>query len=224
MNKPKVVRIEKKESSSVGSWKQVAYEYYTYWNGSWKNYFTSGNGGTGDYTDYLLNYTVAATSEKTSSTESNRNRIFYYFAHTGGNYQGVSQTRNDKYGSSAWEFINKTFNDFSPVTGTPQSKTFFFATDNDKSSGLEKYSDNWEYDSWARVTKTWRKLGSNGIDPTTWYQYVGAPSGYSDPFSKFSSGHFNNPYSSTYSDRFTSYKCMQLIGAVRYLIRTLDLT
>jgi hypothetical protein len=36
MNKPKVVRIEKKESSSVVSWKQVAYEYYTYWNGSWK--------------------------------------------------------------------------------------------------------------------------------------------------------------------------------------------
>jgi len=220
MNKPAVENVVTKASSSVATWKQIDYDY---------SFYCSGEGYIEEYTTQHHTYhpysTTITTMEKGSSapTSTNKTKTVIFHDQSTTTYKGTSQTKNYVWNGSDWIFLNKTANvntasanvtDYYEVT-----KTRFFVSDDSVTGGTEKYSDNMDYDSYGHVKRSYKVEGSAGTPQYTWYQHVAFWTGESDPYSKFGTAPFSNPYAgtsgATYASRFSTYKCMGLAGAIR---------
>ncbi len=234
LNKPKVVKVEIKESETDPEWKSVSYKY-TYLKGGNETTDDLGGGGfidddvDGEFDekiipdDIKLIRTSVITWKDGKDQSDFTQKVIDFNYNSDDGLMGQKTVKNYKKQDSEWIPVDMTVN----IIGFPCTNAAYYGVTSyynykstcsyTEASGIpddqkwKKYVDL-DYDGYGRVirARTYSPSLAGGQSINEWMQYVGIGTGDNlDPYGEFE----NNPYAVDYQARYDSKHCFKVLGA-----------
>jgi len=230
LNKPKIVKIEKKQTVEDTEWVSTIYRYlYTKGGNETIDDFDGGGFIPGDITgpsysklqaqDIKLSQLSIITFKETenSSEDYFKKQISFAYSYNK-ELKGQNTIQSFIKEKDKWKATQKTIN----VLGKPCANADYYtitseyhyygSSNKDSSKLIYRYHIDRDYDSYGRIIRSRKNSSSysSGQPMTQWFQYVGIGTEHNlDPYNKFS----NNPFVNDYQTLFNSKYCFSILGA-----------
>jgi len=230
LNKPKIIKIERKQNKNDKTWKSINYKYLYMKGGNETNDDFSGGGFISDDTDgpstkklkpddiEIIKTSIVTWKEGFESQDYLKKIISFAYTYNK-ELKGQSVIKKFRSENKKWIATSKVINILGhPCTnadyyGVTSEYHYYGLTEKNSETLGYRYHIDRDYDAYGRVIRS-RKYSpsySGGQAVNEWTQYVGIGTGDNlDPYGVF----IDNPFDSTYQNRFDNKLCFEVVGAI----------